>query len=126
MPDMNAKLIPQLQKMAPGSRVITHEFDIPGIQPDQELTWVSKQDNSEHLIFVYSIPLQRQPWRLYAGGGPAANVYKFSRPASGETDISGGFNLLVGVQHSRGLFSELKVGAMDSPTLKFTLGYAFR
>jgi len=62
LPDMNAKLIPQLQKMAPGSRVLTHEFDIPGIQPDQELTWVSKQDNSEHLIYIYSIPLKpRKP-----------------------------------------------------------------
>lgn len=62
LPDMNAKLIPQLQKMAPGSRVITHEFDIPGIQPDKELTWVSKQDNSEHLIYIYSIPLKtRKP-----------------------------------------------------------------
>jgi len=62
LPDMNAKLIPQLQKMAPGSRVLAHEFDIPGIQPDQELTWVSKQDNSEHLIYIYSIPLKpRKP-----------------------------------------------------------------
>ena len=58
LPDMNAKLIPQLQKMAPGSRIITHEFEIPGIQPDQELTWVSKQDKSEHLIFIYSVPLK--------------------------------------------------------------------
>ncbi len=62
LPDMNAKLIPQMQKMAPGSRVLAHEFDIPGIQPDQELTWVSKQDDSEHLIYVYSIPLKpRKP-----------------------------------------------------------------
>ena len=58
LPKMNAKLVPQLQKMKPGSRVITHEFEIPDIQPDEELTWVSKQDNSEHLIFIYSIPLK--------------------------------------------------------------------
>src|SRR5262245_49623126 len=25
--------------------------------------------------FVYSMPLRRQPWRLYFGGGPAANIY---------------------------------------------------
>jgi len=58
LPDMNKKLIPQLQKMAPGSRIITHEFDIPGIQPDQELTWISQGDNSEHLLFVYTLPLK--------------------------------------------------------------------
>lgn len=58
LPEMNAKLVPQLQKMKPGSRIITHEFDIPGIKPDQELTWISKEDNSEHLLYVYKVPLQ--------------------------------------------------------------------
>lgn len=57
LPDMNAKLIPQLGKMAPGSRIVAHEFDIPGIRADQELTWISKQDNSEHLLYVYTVPL---------------------------------------------------------------------
>lgn len=61
LPEMNAKLVPQLQKMAPGSRIVTHEFDIPGIQPDQELTWISKQDDSEHLLFVYTVPLKAKP-----------------------------------------------------------------
>lgn len=58
LPKLNARLVPQLQTMKPGSRVITHEFDIPGIQADQELTWISKQDDSEHLLYVYTIPLQ--------------------------------------------------------------------
>jgi SAM-dependent methyltransferase len=64
-PKMNERLIPQLEKMAAGSRIITHEFDIPGLQADQELTWVSKQDNSEHLLYLYTIPLKRAA----AGGG---------------------------------------------------------
>lgn len=58
LPKLNARLVPQLQKMPHGSRIITHEFDIPGIQADQELTWVSKQDDSEHLLYVYTIPLK--------------------------------------------------------------------
>lgn len=58
LPDMNAKLIPQIQKMKPGSRILTHEFDIPGIKPDRVLTWISKDDDSEHLIYVYSTPLK--------------------------------------------------------------------
>lgn len=60
LPDMNAKLIPQLQKMKPGSRIVTHEFDIPGIQPDQELKFNSTVDNSEHLLFVYTVPLRKK------------------------------------------------------------------
>ena len=60
LPDMNKRLVPQLQKMTPGSRVVAHEFPIPGIRPDQELTWVSKKDNSEHLIFIYTVPIKNQ------------------------------------------------------------------
>ncbi len=74
--------------------------------------------------FVYSVPLDRQPWRLYFGGGPAANLY--SSDSRDGTDVAGGFNILVGAQHSGGLFTEFKVGAIDSPNVKFTVGYAFR
>lgn len=61
LPDMNAKLVPQLQKMKAGSRILTHEFDIPGYVADRELVWVSGQDNSEHVIYIYTTPLQKAP-----------------------------------------------------------------
>jgi hypothetical protein len=61
-------------------------------------------------------------WNVYAGGGPALNLLRFG----GDTDPGGGLNLLVGVQHSRGLFAEFKVGTVDSPDVKFGVGYAFR
>ncbi len=78
-----------------------------------------------NLEFVYGFPIQRQPWRVYVGAGPAANIFSFrdSRPRGGETDVGGGFTLLVGVEHEGGLFAELKVGAIDSPNLKFGVGY---
>jgi hypothetical protein len=79
-----------------------------------------------NIEFVYSIPLEQQPWRVYAGGGPAANIYTFGERRGGGSDVGGGFHVLVGVQHAGGLFTELKVGAIDSPNLKFTVGYAFR
>ena len=72
--------------------------------------------------FVYSIPLQRKPWRVYFGAGPAANIVA----SNGEDGVRGGFNILVGAQHAGGLFTELKVGTIDSPDLKFTVGYQFR
>src|SRR5262249_35042502 len=31
--DLNVKLIPQLKKLKPGSRIVSHEFDIRGIKP---------------------------------------------------------------------------------------------
>ena len=47
------------------------------------------------------------------------------RRGGDDTDVEGGFNILIGVEHEGGLFTELKVGALDSPDLKFIVGYVF-
>lgn len=75
--------------------------------------------------FAYWIPLERTAWRLYLGGGPAVNIYSFDRGGNDDTEVEGGFNIMLGLQHRQGLFTELKVGTMDSPDLKFTVGYVF-
>jgi hypothetical protein len=73
--------------------------------------------------FVYKI-LTRDEWTLYAGGGPAINYYSFDGRDDGETEP--GFNAIFGAETSRGLFFEVKLGAPDSPDLKFTVGWTFR
>lgn len=79
--------------------------------------------------FVYGIPLpDRSDWRVYLGGGPALNIRSFgdSGRGNGDSDAGGGFNVLVGLEHRGGLFTELKVGVVDSPGLKFAVGYNFK
>lgn len=71
--------------------------------------------------FIYRFPSQ-QPWALYAGGGPALNIVNNDR----NSDAGGGFNIVLGAQHRGGLFTEIKVGALDSPGFKFGVGYVFR
>ncbi len=77
--------------------------------------------------FAYWFPLQRREWSVYVGGGPAVNIISFDqdRFANRDTDVEGGFNFLMGLSHERGFFTELKVGALDSPDLKFGIGYTF-
>lgn len=75
-----------------------------------------------NIEFAYWIDLDNQPWRVYLGGGPAANLYD----RDDSTDLEGGFNLMVGAQHRGGLFVEFKVGLIDSPDVKFGVGYAFK
>lgn len=76
-----------------------------------------------NMEFVYKFP-RRRAWGLYAGAGPALNVYMFDDRDDSETE--GGFNVLIGVENSRGLFFEFKVGAIDSPDFKFGVGWTFR
>lgn len=75
--------------------------------------------------FVYWFPLRRAPWSIYAGGGPALNVYRFDRGRDDDTETEPGFNVLLGIQHNRGLFTEFKLGFIDSPEIKFGLGFSF-
>ena len=71
--------------------------------------------------FAYFFP-SRQPWQLYAGGGPALNIID----TESDTEPEGGFNILVGAQHREGLFIEFKIGAVDSPDIKFGVGFTWR
>ena len=80
-----------------------------------------------NMEFVYKFPT-RSRWLLYAGGGPAINFYSYDDDGSGgdDTNTEGGLNLLFGVENRGGLFFEVKVGAFDSPDVKFGVGYTFR
>ena len=75
-----------------------------------------------NIEFAYRLPFNSKNWRLYAGGGPAANIYDFE----GGSNTEPGFNLLIGGQHRRGLIVELKLGLIDSPDVKFTVGWALK
>jgi hypothetical protein len=76
-----------------------------------------------NMEFVYKFP-RRGDWGLYAGGGPALNIYSFDDVDDSETE--GGVNVLVGVETARGLFFEFKLGMIDSPDFKFGVGWTFR
>jgi hypothetical protein len=60
LPRLNERLIPQLQKMKPGSRIVCHDFPIPGMKIERTFNVTSREDGVEHKILVYSIPLQRE------------------------------------------------------------------
>jgi hypothetical protein len=74
--------------------------------------------------FVYKLPLDTGAWTLYAGGGPALNIYSFE--GIDDSANEPGLNALFGAETERGLFFELKLGAVDSPRVKFAVGWNFR
>jgi predicted RNA methylase len=60
LPEMNQRLLPQLEKLKPGSRVVCHNYDLEGIIPDETITMISNEDNASHTLFLYTTPLKRQ------------------------------------------------------------------
>jgi ribosomal protein L11 methylase PrmA len=61
LPSMNEKLIPQLEKMKPGSRVVAHALPIPGVTPDKVVSVVSTEDGLERKLYLWTIPLKKIP-----------------------------------------------------------------
>jgi SAM-dependent methyltransferase len=60
-PDMMRQLVPQVEKMKPGSRIVTHEYGFPDVyKPDQKITVISNEDQAEHHLMLYTLPLKRE------------------------------------------------------------------
>ena len=81
-----------------------------------------------NLELAYGIPIPEKQFSFYIGAGPALNVYRFNNSIQQNRDtyVRGGFNILFGLEHDNGLFGEMKVGTIDSPEVKFTVGYTFQ
>ena len=77
--------------------------------------------------FIYLVDIHKSPWSAYFGGGPALIIDTIHNdpPLSNDTSVGPGFNFLAGIRKSKGLFSEIKVGVIDSPEFKFGIGYTF-
>jgi ribosomal protein L11 methylase PrmA len=63
LPRLNVKLMPQLEKLKPGSRIVSHDFDMRGAKPQQVVTMTAASDNgneSEHTIYVWTVPWEKE------------------------------------------------------------------
>jgi hypothetical protein len=56
----NARLLPKLRKLKPGSRIVSHAHLLgdSGPKPDREIKLVSSEDQVEHTIYVWTAPLK--------------------------------------------------------------------
>ena len=60
LPSLNVRLIPQLEKLKPGSRIVSHDFDMEGVKPDKVVKLTSSNDQAEHKIYLWTTPLKRE------------------------------------------------------------------
>ncbi|MBL8795017.1 MAG: PQQ-binding-like beta-propeller repeat protein [Planctomycetia bacterium] len=59
LPALNLKLVPQLEKMKPGARIVSHAFDMKGYVPDRVIRVTSKEDELERPLFLWTTPLKK-------------------------------------------------------------------
>jgi SAM-dependent methyltransferase len=59
LPELNVRLLPQLERMKPGSRIVSHDFDIAGVVPEQVARL--DVDGKPHSIYFFELPLKKEP-----------------------------------------------------------------
>lgn len=60
LPEMNMKLIPQLEHLKDGSRIVCHEFALMDVQHDRMITITTQPDGVPRDIYLYTLPLKRE------------------------------------------------------------------
>jgi len=60
LPELNVKLIPQLEKLKPGSRIVSHDFDMRGVKPDKVVKVTSDNEWDNHTIYLWTTPLKKE------------------------------------------------------------------
>src|ERR1700730_6302552 len=59
LPQLNVKLIPQLDKLKPGCRIVSHDFNMEGVRPKRQITF-TPQGGREHRIYLWVTPLEKE------------------------------------------------------------------
>ncbi len=83
---VNDRLVPQLSELAPGSRVVSHQYRLRGLRPRREVRMTSPEDGRHHTIFLWILPFQGTP-RFDGALGSSA-------PVSGPLAAMGAFRRL--------------------------------
>ena len=81
---------------------------------------------SVNFDFKYAFDARAAAWRPYAGAGPALHFVNIDNGAD-NTEV--GFAFFGGMQtgtRSGAFFTEIRLGVVDSPDFKFTVGWLFR
>ena len=60
LPELNVKLIPQLEKLKPGSRIVSHDFDMRGVKPDKVVEMTIDDNWDQHTIYLWTTPLNKE------------------------------------------------------------------
>jgi tRNA G37 N-methylase Trm5 len=66
LPALNVKLMPQLDKLKPGCRIVTHDFPFRKdekeyVRPKREVVMRTAEGGRDHRVYLYVTPLERLP-----------------------------------------------------------------
>ncbi|HEY3500360.1 MAG TPA: methyltransferase domain-containing protein [Polyangiaceae bacterium] len=60
LPSLNDRLVPQLERLSPGARIVSHDYAISGVTPVQHLSLQVPGDDRDHEVYFWTAPLKRK------------------------------------------------------------------
>jgi len=63
LPELNVKLMPQLAKLKPGARIVSHDFAMQGAKPNKVVTLRAtnqKGHEREHRVYLWFVPWEKE------------------------------------------------------------------
>lgn len=63
LPELNVRLMPQLEKLKPGSRIVSHDFDMRGAKPVQTVSVSTDSDElqqTDHTVYKWIVPWEKE------------------------------------------------------------------
>jgi len=62
LPRLNVKLIPQLDKLKPGCRIVSHDFNMEGVRPKREISFRPTTGDGvrDHRVYLWVTPLEKE------------------------------------------------------------------
>jgi SAM-dependent methyltransferase len=58
LPRLNERLIPQLKQLRAGARIVSHDFNLPGMVPDRAEAVTTSENQVEHVLYLWTTPLR--------------------------------------------------------------------
>jgi SAM-dependent methyltransferase len=61
LPELNVRLMPRLKQRKPGTRIVSHDFDMRGAKPRKTITVRGGDDEDEdHTIYLWVVPWEEE------------------------------------------------------------------
>jgi tRNA G37 N-methylase Trm5 len=63
LPELNVKLMPQLAKLKPGARIVSHDFAMKGAKPNKVATLQARNhegEEGEHTVYLWIVPWEKE------------------------------------------------------------------
>lgn len=60
LPELNVRLMPKLRQLKPGTRIVSHDFDMRGAKPKKTVALRVADDEEEHTVYLWVVPWEEE------------------------------------------------------------------